>query len=58
MIFSMVGNLFFKFFDTNFCIKGCFVIFFCSSFFNEFAKASLVLGATRLTSHRDSIEAY
>ena len=32
--------------------------FFCSSFFNAFAKASLVLGANRLTSHRDSIEAY
>ena len=38
MIFSMVGNLFFKFFDTNFCIKGCFVIFFssCSFLFSFF----------------------
>ena len=34
----MVGNFLFKFFDPNFCIKSCFVIFFssCSFLFSFF----------------------
>ena len=38
MVFRMVFNFLFKFFDTNFCIKSCFVIFFssCSFLFSFF----------------------
>ena len=33
MVFCMVSNFLFKFFDTNFCFQSCFVIFFSGSFF-------------------------